>query len=45
MLSKRQIEQRKLRKESILDGALKVFKAHGIDKTTMDEIAIFNTRL
>ena len=40
MLSKRQIEQRKLRKESILDGALKVFKAHGIDKTTMDEIAI-----
>ena len=40
MLSKRQIEQRKLRKESILDGALKVFKAHGIDRTTMDEIAI-----
>ena len=40
MLSKRQIEQRKLRKESILDGALKVFKAHGIDRTTMDEIAL-----
>ena len=40
MLSKRQIEQRKLRKESILDGALKVFKAHGIEKTTMDEIAL-----
>ncbi len=40
MLSKRQEEQRNLRKKSILDGALKVFKAHGIEKTTMDEIAI-----
>jgi AcrR family transcriptional regulator len=40
MLSKRQIEQRNLRKESILDGALKVFKVHGIEKTTMDEIAV-----
>ena len=40
MLSKRQEEQRKLRKQSILDGALKVFKTHGIEKTTMDEIAL-----
>ena len=39
MLSKRQKEQRNLRKKSILDGALKVFKTHGIEKTTMDEIA------
>ena len=39
MLSKRQKEQRELRKQSILDGALKVFKTHGIEKTTMDEIA------
>ena len=39
MLSKRQKEQRSLRKKSILEGALKVFKVHGIEKTTMDEIA------
>ena len=39
MLSERQEEQRNLRKKSILDGALKVFKIHGIEKTTMDEIA------
>jgi AcrR family transcriptional regulator len=39
MLSERQEEQRNLRKKSILDGALKVFKVHGIEKTTMDEIA------
>ena len=40
MLSKRQEEQRELRKQSILEGALKVFKTHGIEKTTMDEIAL-----
>jgi len=40
MLSKRQTEQRNLRKQSILEGALKVFKRHGIEKTTMDEVAI-----
>ena len=39
MLSKRQKEERIIRKQSILDGALKVFKAHGIEKTTMDEVA------
>ena len=39
MLSERQEKQRNLRKKSILDGALKVFKVHGIEKTTMDEIA------
>ena len=40
MLNKKQKEQRSLRKKSILEGALKVFKIHGIEKTTMDEIAI-----
>ena len=40
MLSKRQTDQRNLRKQSILEGALKVFKKYGIEKTTMDEIAI-----
>ncbi len=39
MLSKRQKEERLNRKQSILEGALKVFKLHGIEKTTMDEIA------
>ena len=39
MLSKRQKEERIIRKQSILDGALKVFKMHGIEKTTMDEVA------
>ena len=31
MLSKRKLEERELRKQKILDGALKVFKVHGID--------------
>tara|TARA_B100001769_G_C21937025_1_gene504840 strand:+ start:233 stop:823 length:591 start_codon:yes stop_codon:yes gene_type:complete len=39
MLSERQQEERNIRKKTILDGALKVFKTHGIEKTTMDEIA------
>ena len=39
MLSKRKLEERELRKQKILDGALKVFKVHGIEKTTMDEVA------
>ena len=39
MLSKRKIKERELRKKQIFDGALKVFKLHGIEKTTMDEIA------
>ena len=39
MLSERQQEERNVRKKTILDGALKVFKTHGIEKTTMDEIA------
>ena len=37
--SQRQIEERQLRKERILSGALQVFKKHGIDGATMDEIA------
>ncbi|MBI44660.1 MAG: hypothetical protein CMG66_00665 [Candidatus Marinimicrobia bacterium] len=40
MLSKRQKEERSIRKKTILNGALKVFKSYGIEKTTMDEIAI-----
>ena len=39
MLSKRKIEERKVRQDKILDGALRVFKIHGIEKTTMDDIA------
>ena len=39
MLSKRKIQERKLRKQQILEGALRVFKVDGIDKTTMDHIA------
>ncbi len=37
--SKRQIEERQMRKDRILDGALQVFKKNGIDGSTMDEIA------
>ena len=40
MISKRKQEERKQRKELILKGALQVFSKHGIEKTTMDEIAI-----
>jgi AcrR family transcriptional regulator len=39
MLSERQKEERNIRKKTILNGALKVFKSYGIEKTTMDEIA------
>ena len=37
--SKRQLEERQMRKERILSGALQVFKKNGIDGATMDEIA------
>ena len=40
MLSDRKKEERNLRKQRIIDGALKVFNDVGIEKTTMDEIAI-----
>ena len=40
MLSDRKIEERNIRKNKILEGALKVFKMYGIEKTTMDEIAL-----
>jgi len=40
MLSERKIEERSVRKNRILDGALRVFNEVGIEKTTMDEIAI-----
>lgn len=39
MLSERQIEERKIRKERILSSALDVFKANGLDGATMDSIA------
>ena len=40
MLSTRKEEERNLRKKRIIDGALKVFNDVGIEKTTMDEIAL-----
>lgn len=40
MLSERKIEERNIRKNRILEGALRVFNEVGIEKTTMDEIAI-----
>ena len=39
-ISKRQQEERKDRKEKILNGALDVFKKHGIENSTMEEIAL-----
>ena len=38
-VSKRQIEERKMRQERILKGALEVFKARGLENATMEEIA------
>ena len=38
-VSKRQLEERKMRQERILDGALEVFKSEGLDGATIDEIA------
>ena len=38
--SKRQLEERQMRKDRILEGALSVFKAKGLDGATMDEIAL-----
>ena len=40
MLSDRKIKERKIRKQAIIQGALKVFNDLGIEKTTMDEIAV-----
>ena len=37
--SERQLEDRQMRKERILSGALEVFKAKGLEGATMDEIA------
>ena len=39
-ISERQLEERKMRQNRILDGALTVFKNKGLDGATMDEIAI-----
>ena len=39
-ISKRQKEERVLRKEKILLGALEIFKKHGLENATMDEIAL-----
>ena len=38
--SKRQLEERQMRKDRILEGALSVFKTKGLDGATMDEIAL-----
>ena len=38
-ISQRQLEERKMRQERILMGALEVFKSKGLDGATMDEIA------
>ena len=38
-VSKRQIEERKMRQGRILTGALEVFKSRGIENSTMEEIA------
>ena len=38
-VSKRQLEEREMRKERILTGALEVFKSKGLEGATMDEIA------
>ena len=39
MISDRQEKEREIRKDQILESALKVFKINGIEGTTMDEIA------
>jgi len=39
MISNRKKEERKLRKNNIINAALSVFNRSGIDKTTMEEIA------
>ena len=38
-VSKRQVEERKMRQDRILDGALEVFKTRGLKNATMEEIA------
>ena len=38
-VSKRQIEEREMRQERILTGALEVFKTRGLENATMEEIA------
>ena len=39
VISKRKLEERKMRQNRILEGALSVFKEKGLDGATMDEIA------
>ena len=38
-ISQRQLEERKMRQDRILDGALSVFKEKGLEGATMDQIA------
>ncbi len=38
-ISERQLEERKMRQDRILEGALSVFKKKGLDGATMDQIA------
>ena len=39
MISDRQAKEREVRKDQILESALRVFKINGLEGTTMDEIA------
>ena len=39
VISERKLEERKMRQNRILEGALSVFKEKGLDGATMDEIA------
>ena len=39
MVTERQIKERELRKQNILESALSVFKNKGFEGSTMDEIA------
>ena len=38
-ISQRQLEERKMRQDRILEGALSVFKEKGLEGATMDQIA------
>ena len=42
-VSKRQLEERQMRQDRILNGALEVFKTKGLEGATMDEIAIVSS--
>ena len=39
-ISQRQLEERKMRQDRILEGALSVFKEKGLEGATMDQIRL-----